>query len=64
VVPALVFSHLDYCPVIWSSAAKKDLAKLQLAENRAACLALNYTYRTEINNMHTSQVNERLTVLF
>jgi hypothetical protein len=51
VVQALVLSHLDYYLVIWSSAAKKDLAKLQLAQNRAARLALNCTYRTN-NNMH------------
>jgi hypothetical protein len=54
VVQALVISHIDYCPVICSSAAKKDLAKLQLPQNRAAHLALNWTYRTNINNMHTS----------
>ena len=34
VLQALVLSYLDYCPVIWSSAAKKDLVKLQLAQNR------------------------------
>jgi hypothetical protein len=42
-VVVLVLSHLDYCPVIWSRAAKKDIEKLQLAQNRAARLALNYT---------------------
>jgi uncharacterized membrane protein len=51
---APVLSHLDYCPVIWSSAAKKGLAKLQLALNRALCLALNCTYRSNINNMDAS----------
>jgi hypothetical protein len=58
-------SHLYYCPVIGSSAGEKDLAKLQLAQNRAARLALNCTYRTKINNMHASlswlRVDERLT---
>ena len=38
VVQALVLSHLDYYLVIWPRTAKKDLAKLQLAQNRAACL--------------------------
>ena len=28
VLQALVLSYLDYCPVIWSSAAKKDLVNL------------------------------------
>jgi hypothetical protein len=40
VLQALVLSYLDYCPVIWSSAAKKDLVKLQLTQNRATHLAL------------------------
>ena len=53
VVQDLVLFHLYYCPVTWSSAAKKDLVKLQLAQNRAAQLALNCTYRTD-NNMHAS----------
>ena len=35
VLQALVLSNLDYCPVVWSSAARKDLVKLQLAQNRA-----------------------------
>jgi hypothetical protein len=60
VVQALILSHLDYCPVMWSGAAKKDLAKLQLAQNQAAHLALNCTHRT-INNMHDSlMVEEKL----
>ena len=37
---ALVLSYLDYYPVVWPSAARKDLVKLQLAQNRAARLAL------------------------
>ena len=62
---ALVVSYLDYCPVIWSSAAKKDLVKLQLAQNRAARLALHCNQRANINTMHASlswlRVEERLT---
>ena len=37
---ALVLSYLDYCPVTWSSATKRDLGKLQLAQNRAAQFTL------------------------
>ena len=37
---SLVLSNLDYCPVVWSSAARKDLVKLQLVQNRAARFAL------------------------
>ena len=36
---ALVLSHLDNCPVVWSLATKRDL---QLSQNRAARLALNF----------------------
>ena len=65
VVKALVLYHLDYYPVIWSSAAKKDLAKQQLAQMREALLALNYTNITNFNNMHDSfswlRVDERFT---
>ena len=46
----LVLSHLDYCSVVWSGATKKDLGKLQLAQNRAARLALD-VQRGNINNM-------------
>ena len=40
VIQSLVLSNLDYCPVIWSSASKQEINKLQLAQNRAARLAL------------------------
>jgi hypothetical protein len=54
VVQDLVLFHLYYCPVTWSSAAEKDLAKLQLAQNRVAHLAFNCTCITNISNMHAS----------
>ena len=65
VLQALVLSNLDYCPVVWSSVARKDLVKLQLAQNRVARFALNCNQRADINTMHASlswlRVEERLT---
>lgn len=40
VIQALVLFHLVYCPAVWSGAANKELHKLQLVQDRAACLAL------------------------
>lgn len=54
VVQSLVLSHLDYCTVIWSSATKEHLKKLQIAQNRAARLALGCSLRTSVDKMHTS----------
>ncbi len=53
VIQSLVFCHLQYCPVIWSAASKKDINKLQLVQNRAARLALQCSRRTNIAYMHT-----------
>ena len=57
-------SYLDYCPIVWSSAARKDLVKLQLAQNRVVCLSLHCNQRADINNAHASlswlRVEERL----
>ena len=54
----------NHCPMIWSSAAKKDLGKLQLVQNRAAHLALQCPLRSNVNNMHVKlswlKVAERL----
>ena len=65
VLQALVLSHLDYCSVVCSGATKKDLRKLQLAQNRAARLAPGCTQRANINHMHVNlswlKVEERLT---
>ena len=65
VLQALVLSNLDYCLVMWSSAARKDLVKLQLAQNRAACFALHCNQRANIDTIHASLswliVEERLT---
>ena len=54
VIQALVLSHLEYCPAIWSSAAKKDLKKLQIAQNKAARLALHCSKRTNVLQMHSN----------
>ena len=54
IVQTLALTHLDYCPMVWSSAAKKDLAKLQLVQNRAARVALCCTKRANINRMHAT----------
>ena len=54
VTQGLVLSYFDYCPVMWSSAAKKDLGKLQLAQNRAACLVLHCNQRDNI--MHVTPI--------
>ena len=56
VIHSLVLSNLEYCPVIWSSATKLDLKKLQVAQNKAARLALGCSYRTSISYMHENLV--------
>ena len=64
VIQSLVLSNLDYCPVIWSSASKQELSKLQLAQNRAARLALHCSVRSSVDAMHARlswmRVDERL----
>lgn len=47
-------SHLDYCPVVWSGAAKKDIGKLQLVQIRTARIALRCTQRANVNDMHVN----------
>lgn len=54
VCKSLILSHLDYCSVIWASASKKDLAKLQVVQNRAARLVLGCSSRTSIHKMQTT----------
>lgn len=45
VIHALVLSHLHFCSSIWSSAAYKELHKLQLVQSGAARLALRCSRR-------------------
>ena len=47
------YCHLDYCSVIWASASKTDLNKLETVQNRAARLALDRSYRSNVNPMHS-----------
>ena len=47
VVGSLVLSHLEYCPVIWSSAAEKHLKKC--TQNRAARLILRCSFWANVN---------------
>ena len=66
VLQALVLSNLDYCPVVWSSAARKYLVKLQLAQNRVAHLALHCNQKADINTIQATlswlRVEKRLTM--
>ena len=59
------YKNLNRPLIIWSCAAKKHLVKLQLAQNRAARLALHCNQRADINAVHASlywlRVEERLT---
>lgn len=52
VLQTLVLSCLDYCPVIWSSATKQDRKRLQVAQNRAARLALGCSNRKNVEWMN------------
>jgi hypothetical protein len=65
VLQALVLSYPVYCPDIWSSAANKDLVKLELAHNRETQLALHCNQRANINTMQASmswlRIEERMT---
>lgn len=53
VIHALVLAHLEYCPLLWSSASKHNLNKIQLTQNRAARLALNCSIREHVDVMHS-----------
>lgn len=52
VIHSLALSHLEYCSVIWSSALKSDMKKLQVAQNKAARLVLGCFFRTNTAYMH------------
>ena len=51
---SLILFHLDYCAVIWGSASKGKLARLQVAQPRAARLVLGCSPRTSIQKMYSS----------
>ena len=48
----------DYCSVVQSGATKRDVGKLQLAQNRAARLALGCIQRVYMNIVKIEQVEE------
>ena len=54
IVQSLVLCHLEYCSVVLASAAKGELRKLQIAQNKAARLVLGCSTRSNINRMHDS----------
>ena len=49
-------SHLDYCPVTWSSATNKDIGKLQLAQSSTA--GPKCTLRANINDINPQSRGE------
>lgn len=53
VIQALVLSHIDYCSIVWSSAPKSVIQKLQFVQNRAARLVLGCPYRANVKYMHS-----------
>lgn len=52
VIQAVILSHLDYCPVVWSSVSKDKIKKLQMVQNRAVRIMLRCGYRTNVAEMH------------
>lgn len=54
VTQALVLSHLDYCSIVWSSAIKTDIQKLQRVQNRAARMVLGCPFRANVHGMHVN----------
>ena len=47
----LVLSQLDYCTVIWSNTSENNLTRLQIAQNKAARIVLNCSYRAIVSQM-------------
>ncbi len=51
VVRSLVLSFLEHCRVIWSSAAEKQLKKLEITQNRAAGPVLPRSFSANVCEM-------------
>ena len=51
-VQALVISQIDYCSMIWSNTTESNLNRLQVAQNKAARLVLQCSYRTSVSTMN------------
>ena len=52
IVQSLVLCHIDYCSIVWASAASGDRRKLQVVQNRAARLVLGCPIRSNVTRMH------------
>ena len=52
VIQALVLSHMNYCTVVWSNTSLGNIRKMQLAQNKAARVALSCGIRTNVGQMH------------
>lgn len=53
VIQALILSHLDYRPAVWSSVTMDKIKKLQMVQNRAGCIPLLHCeYRTNVVAVH------------
>lgn len=51
-VESIVLCHLDYCSIIWATTTEYNLNRLQIAQNKAARLVLNCSFRTSVRDMH------------
>jgi len=66
VTESLILCHLSYCTEVWSSAIKKDLTKIQVAQNKASRLVLGCSITTSPDQMYSTlswlTLNQRITV--
>lgn len=66
ITKSLILCHLTYCSEVWSSASRKDLTKLQIAQNKAARLVLGCSIKTSREHMYSSltwlSLNQRIHV--
>lgn len=52
IMQALILSHIDYYPMIWSSGTTKNIKRLQIIQKRAARVVLKADYKTNIRKTH------------
>ena len=66
IVNALIFSHINYCPMIWGKCSANDREKIQRCINFAAKVVSNGNYRKYdhvtplINELEWLRINNRL----